>query len=294
MLKLRQVLEGKFFIMLMGIFLIAGLLYLMFFTPLLLVRNVLVTSVYKDIQVERLQAFLEPSMVNKNFLLLPFSEILKKTYDAFSELASLSCSRDFRLRQITCEAISFELVAVIKHEGEKYYMNSNGVVIPFDNRKLGLPIFDLVLNPLYAALSPDEPKSDQKAPEKKVFAFSTGKKILETEELEAILSTLESFEKVLKRKVINAKYIQVAAELSLTSKKAPKVPEESEEASSERPPPDSEESEEHEFTVLFDLRRDIEEQFQKLEKSQKVIDFSKVTKIDLSIDGEKVFYREAP
>lgn len=380
-LKLKQLLAGKFLVFLGAIALLSGTVYTVLFTQLFIIQSVEITSQYKDINVDKVKQHVLGHVEGKNTLLVRMNEVEDDTYNSFPDVSSVSCSRHFFQRSLECEAIGYELVAVIKHQGKKYYINENGVVIAFDNRKLGLPIFDLILNPVYAGLEatektsiaeslvdpyataptnpieavpveepssadsltssvlaarssgsnadaeatppnpegPAEPVVEEvvedpeteslredkrlffiqpfEAPPieplvinepRKVFDVAVGLKILNPEELKKILEAIGELEKVLGRKVIQAQYVQVAGELSLTSK--PEL------ATAELVNPEAEElalneDPDHQFTVLLDLRRSVEDQFTKLKKSKEVIDFSQVERVDLSIDGEKVFYR---
>lgn len=357
--------------------LMSGSIYTVLFTPLFIIKDAVITSQYKDINVDRVRAEVLEQVVGLNSLFLNTTELETSTYEAFPDVSSLACRRNIFQKNVSCEAIGYELVAVIKHQGKKYYINENGVVIEFDNRKLGLPIFDLILNPVYAGIAaaeetsieellveeviapvveevPAEPlqptsltasilsdrangptpvedttSTDEESPAeegnseeaavpeadservdklltfiqpfeappieplvinepRKVFDVAVGLKILDPVELGYILEAISELEKVLGRKVIQAQYVQVAGELSLDSKpersKAPVEDPEADELALQEDP-------EHQFTVLLDLRRNLEDQFTKLKKSKEVIDFSEVDRIDLSIDGEKVFYR---
>lgn len=371
-LRISQLMRGKFLLVLLGIGLAIGLVYGVFFTSFLHIRDVQTSSENKDVNVDRLQQALIEKVIGEHLFLISLREIEREMYDRFPDIASLECSRELFRRAVSCYAQGFELVAVIKHQEKRYYINENGVIIGFDNRKLGLPIFDLILNPIYAGaqakagetsnptptpqgpvqpeansptattsatptspltVSPATPTtageakaSDAKpeaetgiafitptqAPpveplvlqeEREVFEVTVGKQILDPDELKKILIAIQELEKVLHRKVIEALYVQVAGELSLRSKPAlAEEPAPGEEMPQEGPPseappapkPDENgESPDHEFTVLLDLRRSLDDQLRKLEKSKEVIDFSRVIKIDLSIDGDKVFYREA-
>lgn len=372
-LRISQLLQGKFLLLLLIVSLAGGIVYGVFFTRFLHIRDVSTSSENKDVNVDRLQQALIERVIDEHLFLISLREIEREMYDRFPDIASLDCSRELLTRSISCYAQGFELVAVIKHQEKRYYINENGVVIGFDNRKLGLPIFDLILNPIYAgveakadqattpamqgpvvpasspvaaetpppgsptpvnaptvapttpAASPTTPEEKppveeagiafisptQEPPvlplvleeERKVFEVTVGKQILDPKELKSILVAIQELEKVLHRKVIEALYVQVAGELSLRSKPAlaeespPEDGEASDEAIEVPPTPaepdESAESPDHEFTILLDLRRSLDDQLRKLERSKEVIDFSRVIKIDLSIDGDKVFYREA-
>lgn len=373
-LRISQLMKGKFLVLFLVIALTGGFVYGVFFTRFLHIRDVSTSSENKDVNVDRLQQALIEGVIDEHLFLISLREIEREMYDRFPDIASLECSRELFRRAISCYARGFELVAVIKHQEKRYYINENGVVIGFDNRKLGLPIFDLILNPIYAGVeakadqptaaamqgpvvpetapaatvgtppastnavstppgtgtapSPavNTPLSEEKLPveeagiafisptqeppvqplvlqeERKVFEVTVGRQILDPQELKSILVAIQELEKVLHRKVIEALYVQVAGELSLRSKPAlveetPANEEIAEEGAVEVPESPAEvdesaESPDHEFTVLLDLRRSLEDQLRKLERSKEVIDFSRVIKIDLSIDGDKVFYRE--
>ncbi len=368
-LKLKQVLAGKFLVFLAAVALLSGTIYGVLFTPVFIVQDVEITSQYKDINVDQVKIAVSEQVLGFNTLLIKTLDVETQTYEQFPDVSSVACSRNIFQKKILCEAIGYELVAVIKHEGKKYYINENGVVIGFDNRKLGLPIFDLILNPVFAGIEaaetasiadslvvpevvetvpetpeplpepivpesltasvlserangvaqPEEitPETSEPIPEisaereeklltfiqpfetppvepliinepRKVFDVAVGLKILDPVELKKILEAISELEKVLGRKVIQAQYVQVAGELSLDSKPelataAVEDPEAEELVINEDP--------EHQFTVLLDLRRDLDDQFTKLKKSKEVIDFSQTERIDLSVDGEKVFYR---
>jgi cell division septal protein FtsQ len=367
-LKVKQLLAGKFLVFVGSVALLSASIYTVLFTPLFIIQDAEVTTQYKDINVERVRAAIIDKVNGVNTLFLNTTDLENKTYEQFPDVSSVTCGRNVFQRIVTCEAIGYELVAVIKHQGKKYYINENGVVIGFDNRKLGLPIFDLILNPVFAGieaaentsiadslveenipeLEPDSPQPEapsvpesltasvlserangspdpeETSPEeaapvpeasaeredklltfiqpfevppvepliinepRKVFDVAVGLKILDPEELKNILEAISELEKVLGRKVIQAQYVQVAGELSLDSK-----PERAK-AAIEDPAAEElalEEDPEHQFTVLLDLRRNLKDQFTKLKKSKEVIDFSQTERIDLSIDGEKVFYR---
>ncbi|MGE3278336.1 MAG: hypothetical protein AB7J40_00815 [Candidatus Altimarinota bacterium] len=371
-LKLRQLLKGRL-LMVLGILLgIGGTAYGFFFTTLLDLRQVEVTTAYKDINIEKLQTHLQELVVGQHFFFLSLSTVAQEIYDHFPDVSSIACSRNIFTRALSCEAIGYELIAIIKHENERYYINENGVVINYDSRKLGLPFFDLILNPVFAeienrktakpsdtpvvveevaeaVLQPAQPSAETPQgsltasilndrstgtnpapapatiitdldvpetslffiqpdqappveplilePERKVFTVTIGQKILDPDELKTILEAIQKLEQVMGRKVIEAQYVQVAGELSLKSKPGGGTIEnqetigmENSEPSTLNPQP-SDEDPEHEFTVLLNLRRDVDDQIKKLSKSKEVIDFSQVTQIDLSIDGEKVFYR---
>lgn len=372
-LRISQLLQGKFLLLLLIVSLAGGIVYGVFFTRFLHIRDVSTSSENKDVNVDRLQQALIERVIDEHLFLISLREIEREMYDRFPDIASLDCSRELLTRAISCYAQGFELVAVIKHQEKRYYINENGVVIGFDNRKLGLPIFDLILNPIYAgveakadqattlamqgpvvpasspvaaetpppgsptpvnaptvasttpAASPTTPEEKppveeagiafisptQEPPvlplvleeERKVFEVTVGKQILDPKELKSILVAIQELEKVLHRKVIEALYVQVAGELSLRSKPAlaeespPGDGEVSDEVIEVPPtsaePDENAESPDHEFTILLDLRRSLDDQLRKLERSKEVIDFSRVIKIDLSIDGDKVFYREA-
>lgn len=366
LLRFRQLLAGKTLMFFGIIGLLGGLVYALFFTPLLIITDVEVSTDYKDINVERIRQALLEQVVQSNTLFVGLGNLEKTIYDRFPDVSSMACSRSLFRQSIVCQAIGYELVAVIKHQTKKYYINENGVVIAFDNRKLGLPIFDLILNPIFADLDPGEtelldapleeegpvPEEAQENPppasltadilqertdgvpestseeeallgsdgdlgsendvipeeqrllfiqpdeappleplirpeDREVFQIAIGKKILDPEELQTILEAIDQLESVLDRKVIQAQYVQVAGELSMTSK--PRVREK--EGTEGNEEPDIQEDPEHEFTILLNLRRNIESQFIKLRKTKEVIDFTEVELIDLSIDGEKIFYR---
>lgn len=342
LLRIKQLFKGKFLIVLGVIILISLIIYSAFFTTLLSVRAVEVSTDNRDINLERLNTALNEQLVGKNELLLNITTLENTAYDQFPDISSMSCSRNFFRRTIACAALGYELVAVINHEGNKYYINENGVVIGYDARKLGLPVFDLILNPVFAEIAergkettaveepliaagpvlPEQPKEDP-APQtpgptsktllflppsqdppieplqireaRSVFEVTVGKKILESKELKLILEAIKSLESIMQRRVIHAQYVQVAGELSLTSKQQPATPKDPnapEDPDAPKPPETpSSEPIDHEFTVLLDLRRNLDDQFKKLVKAKDVIDFSEVSRIDLSIDGEKVFYR---
>lgn len=372
LLKFRQLCAGKIVVILAIFAAFSGIIYVVFFTNTFRVMDVVVTTSYHDINPDQLEAVLQPELVQSNSLFLDVHAVEQQVYDQFPEVSSMDCSRDFFKRSFECEALGYELVAVVNHQDKKYYINENGVVIAFDNRKLGLPIFDLVLNPVFteevqgntpsiadiveetpeelipagptplpqsltASIlqgrssgqtaeestdgateeTPSLPELDDnqdggglisfiqpqdEAPIEPViinrqdglFDLVEGKKILAPEEVEQILTAIKQLEEVMGRKVIQVEYIQVAGELSLTSR--PQTPEEQPEETENleeegEPDPQSGEALDHEFVVLLDLGRDLENQFVKLKKSKEVIDFSQVSRIDLSIDGEKVFYR---
>jgi hypothetical protein len=343
LLKIKQLFQGKFLAVLAVLVLGTGLIYGAFFTPLLSVQSVEVNTDNRDINVERLSTAINQELVGKNELLLSLESLENSAYEEFPDISSLSCSRNFLSRTISCTALGYELVAVINHEANKYYINENGVIIGYDGRKLGLPIFDLILNPVFAEIEARKSKKEEtptaiSAPvptpapiepvvpaplpsvstlnftspsqdppveplvireERSVFEVTVGKKILEAKELKLILEAIKSLEEVMERRVVNVQYVQVAGELSLLSKPAPKAPTEPVENTDEEPfvdevpasPALPSEPADHEFTVLLDLRRSLEDQFKKLVKTKDVIDFSEVSRIDLSIDGEKVFYR---
>jgi cell division septal protein FtsQ len=364
-LKLKQLLAGKFLIFLFAVAVMSGTIYIVLFSGVFIVQDVEITTQYKDINVEQVKVSVIQQVSGVNTLFLNTHDLETDTYEKFPDVSSVACRRNPFKKLVTCEAIGYELVAVIKHQGKKYYINENGVVIGFDNRKLGLPIFDLVLNPVFAGIeaaekisiaesliieeatpveveestpeTPDSltasilsertnglPELEEIAPSelepipeasaeredklisfiqpfeappvepliinepRKVFDVAVGLKILDPEELRKILEAISELESVLGRKVIQAQYVQVAGELSMDSKpersKAPVEDPEADELALQEDP-------DHQFTVLLDLRRSLDNQFTKLKKSKEVIDFSQVERIDLSIDGEKVFYR---
>lgn len=385
LLKITQLFRGSRLAFLISFVLIFLGVYVAFYTPILLVQTVEATTEYQDINIEELRQTVGEKVVNQNALTMDLHGIEMEIYERFPDISALNCDRHLFTRSITCEVIGYELVAVVKNLGERYYINENGVVITFDNRKIGLPIFDLVLNPVYADLEPSEasPLSALQTPnplpfgpeltveghgeptppalvntpldpssgsltgsillerargvkkednpqaldpqpitlnseqdaitfispfdappvepvikaQREVFDIVVGKKILDPEELKKILDTIKELEKVLGRKVIHVQYVQVAAELSLTSRPQTLDPEPStlnSEPSTLNPEPstlNTSEAPDHEFTIFLDLRRNLEDQFTKLKKVKEVIDFSIVERIDLSIDGEKVFYK---
>jgi hypothetical protein len=369
-LKLKQLFKGKFLMVVLVLAGVGSAIYGFFFSPFFDTRSVEVSTAYKDINVENLKKSIEEMVLGEHLLLVSTYEVESSVYDTFPDVSSLRCGRSIFSRTFECEAIGFELVAIIKHEAQRYYINENGVVTSYDSRKLGLPVFDLILNPVFAeiesrtasktteteevatveeaVLQPVQPapsnslttsilngnqvaetpllvsdldvpdrslffiQPDQAPPEEplilepeiRVFEVTIGQKILDPKELQTILLAIQELEKVLERKVIEAKYVQVAGELSLKSKPAVGRGDgegenggdsgevgESETGAELAIPQPSDEDPEHEFTVLLDLRRDLEDQFIKLSKSKEVIDFTQVSQIDLSIDGEKVFYR---
>jgi len=157
-LKLQQLLKGKFLLALLVIAAMGGAVYGLFFTPFLATRAVEVTTAYKDINVENLRKAIHDLVVGKNLLLVSKQEVARTVYDTFPDVSSLGCGRKFFSLTFECEAIGYELVAIIKHETERYYINELGVVISYDNRKLGLPYFDLLPNPVFAEI---EPRSSQ-------------------------------------------------------------------------------------------------------------------------------------
>jgi len=336
-MKIRQLAKGRIALLLGIVALFVLSLYATFWTNLFTVVDLQVNTSYKDINIERVQQVLSPEVVGQNALFLDLEALETTSYELFPDVSSMGCHRNWFVRRVVCDAIGYELVAVIKHLEERYYINENGVIIAYDNRKLGLPLFDLILNPVFAGLTdaqraeleasldssvsldplsaptiepvvPEEPivieePADANSPARltfiqpteeppiepviknegrRVFEVEVGKKILDPEELKTILEALKETEDVLGRKVIQAQYVQVAGELSLTSKPAPR--EEGEEEVDIVEDPD------HEMTILLDLRRNLEDQFTKLKKTKEVIDFTTVDRIDLSIDGEKVFY----
>lgn len=303
-LKLKQLFHAKTGILVLITILIFGLLYAVFVSPLFKIQDVDIMTTYQDIPKEKLKAALFAKLHLKHLLFSEIKTPVREVQKKFPEVSGISCDRNFKRRTLECEATSFPLMAVIKHEGKKYYINENGVVIAYDGRKLGLPTFDLVLNPVFqsaASVIPSEVphaslRDAAEGSRNPIFSVVVGKKILETDEIQKILKTLQEFEKILKWKVLEAQYVQVAGELSLTSRQttgksqipmlAPSVVE----GTNNQKVPDPESSD-HDLTILFDLRRNLDEQLEKLLKTKEVIDMSKVTRIDLSIDGEKVFYR---
>lgn len=370
-LKLKQLFKGKFLLSFALLVAVGAGIYNMFFTSLFHIRSVVVTTVYKDINAENLQGAIGEMALNKHLFLISLTEVSTKIYDSFPDVSAIVCARNLIGRRLECDAIGYELVAVIQHQNERYYINENGVVITFDSRKLGLPFFDLILNPVFAEIE-DPPKEaaqplpeqvlqpvlpvnlppesltasilggresgdvsaltpsiipdldipdtslffiqpDQAPPveplilhvERRVFNVSVGQKILDPDELQTILKAIHELEQVLGRKVIEAQYVQVAGELSLKSKPSVGVQEGAEGLDGTDPATSlgaggteegveasvSDEDPEHEIIILLDLRRDLEDQLRKLSKTKEVIDFSEVSQIDLSIDGEKVFYR---
>lgn len=369
-MKLRQLLKGRILVVLGVLLGTGGSVYGIFFTPFLIVHQVEVTTAYKDINIEKLRTHLEELVSGQHLFFVSTAEISQEVYDFFPDVSSIGCSRNMFTRGLSCEAIGYELVAIIKHENERYYINENGVVINYDSRKLGLPFFDLILNPVFAEIEsrkagePAPPEATTAAvepvsqpvlpvegnpqdsltasilserstgisskpdpvsaiadldipdtslffiqpdqappveplilePERRVFSVTVGQKILDPDELQTILKAIQQLENVMGRSVIEAQYVQVAGELSLKSKPGVKGTEGTEEMEDMEDTEGTEENvsdeePEHEFTVLLDLRRDLDDQIRKLSKSKEVIDFSQVTQIDLSIDGEKVFYR---
>jgi len=287
--------------------LVLTFVWLVLFTSLLHIQSVLITTENKDINPEIVQKAAEKEVLDKNTLIFSILNFEKTILKNFPEISRLSCERHFLSRSLECDALGFPLIAVFKHEGKKYYMNENGVVIVFDSRKLGLPTFDLVLNPV--AVGKPQNKSEIRNPksetnskfeipnskntqgneqpatrnqqletsnQKSVFTVVVGKKILEPSEIHAILTAIDELEKTLGGKVINAQYIQVAGELSLMLQPA---------TSDQKPVT------RNQLTVLFDIRRDLDQQMAKLDKFKQVFDLGKISRIDLSIDGEKIFYR---
>ncbi len=275
--------------------LVLALFWLVFFSSILHIQNVLITTENKDVNQEKVQKTAEKEILDKNTLGFSIPNFEKSIVKNFQEISKISCARYFLRQSIECDALGFPFIAVFKHEGKKYYLNENGVAIAFDSRKLGLPTFDLVLNPIAVgkptpkndnpqqATSDQQPEtSNQKAlpasgGSKPVFDVTVGKKILEPSEIKAILAALDELEKTLGGKVINAQYIQVAGELSLAMRADHKDPK-----NLKNP---------KELTVLFDLRRDLSQQLVKLDKFKQVFDLRTISRIDLSIDGEKIFYR---
>ncbi|MDF2378820.1 MAG: hypothetical protein P1V18_01165 [Candidatus Gracilibacteria bacterium] len=395
-LKFKQRINKKFWIFLGTSAAVVAACYAVFFTPVLTVQNIEATTEYKDVKTEDVEAFMADLVLNKNTLLITAGIIEEEIYEAFPEVSSVVCGRNIFRKLFTCNAYGYELVAVIKHEGERYYINENGVIIAFDSRKLGLPILDLILNPVFsndrgviltdpkeevipevpvlepqklslADLSPTasilrqrsegtllelpEPTLDLNAevgpepepqplpdegelltfiqpdeifliqaqslieePERDPFEVEEGKKILDTDELKTILESINQLENDFKRKVSKAQYVQVAGELSLKSKyiaiedvedmkeveagegevslfKGPEVAPESEEGTEVPNPPIPQENPDHELEILLDLKRDLNKQFKKLRKAGEVINFAETDRIDLSIEGKKVFYR---
>lgn len=300
MLKIKQLFHAKTGFFILGLVLFMSFVYLIFFSPIFKIEDISVLSTAQDIPKEKLREALLKKLVQENLLFVELRDELKPVQKSFPEVSTLSCARLFRTRSLECEATSFPLMAVIKHEGKKYYINENGVVIAYDGRKLGLPTFDLVLFviPSLRSATADSGQTDPPvsfrptlsesasrrgaeeslSSHNEIFSVVVGKKILETEEIQKILKTLQEFEKILKWKVMEAQYVQVAGELSLTSRPTTNEPNAPNEPNNL-------------LTVLFDLRRNLDEQLEKLLKTKEVIDISKVTRIDLSIDGEKVFYR---
>jgi len=390
-LRFKQLFQGKVLISFGILALLGALIYTVFFTQMLIVNSLQVDTVYKDINVSKLEKFLDKKVVGQHSFFFDLNEIYLQSYEQFPEVSALACHRNYLLRAVNCEAYGFELVAVIKNKGKKYYINENGVVIAYDSRKLGLPLFDLILNPIFVdnpeanelvteevseeavetsvesetvtetdaevgepvsltdnilreksegtvlddesteaeAVTEEATESEELSVEevyfeetggfevkrvkfvkpfedppiepviqneaRAVFNVSVGKKILDPEELNSILEAIQRLEEVLERKVIHAQYVQVAAELSLTSK--PSMGEDKPNEEAEAATPDTEEDEEieedpeHELTIFLDLRRNLDDQLNKLKKTKEVVDFTQIERIDLSIDGEKVFYR---
>ncbi|MDP3976122.1 MAG: hypothetical protein Q8P95_04360 [bacterium] len=381
-LRLRQFLRSKWWLVLLILISFSGVIYAAFFTPLLLIQSVQVGSDYKDVNVGKLQRRIETELLGKSLTSVNLSQLEADVYEQNIDVASLLCRRDFLNRAVACNAIGYELVAVIKSRGMKYYINENGVVIDYDSRKLGLPIFDLILNPIYneglgvvekelpleeASVVEQAPptlteqvlksrleglsqaKPEQSAleeiivPEEGDFGFRlhtfiekgavtiegqeikqqegfqvvVGEKILDPAELKVILTSIERLEEVLGRKVSRAQYVQVAGELAISSQTTVGSAETpgigggkdlgGEEVEVEafaalpahlRTPQNNltrldeqERQAGHEVTVLLWLRGNLDQQFTKLRKLKEVVNFDEIQRIDLSIEGEKVFYR---
>ncbi len=382
--------------------------YAVFSTSVFLVREVHVFSSYQDINTDRVQVTVSKAALDQHLLFIDTLAIESEVYENYPGISEVNCHKKLLKRALECEAVGYELIAVIKHQAKKYYINENGVVLEYDQRKLGLPLFELVLNPVFAGLSEEEvialqeqaeneseaasaftasilspgvaepvalldteplkpfsvdlpegpqnddlpvdtpenegvtdaENSDSDSPEdaeetpqisakdlekfdsgfevktlrflsplegpppepiiknrgREVFVIAEGKQILDPEELDGILNAIRRLEDIMERKVISAQYVQVAGELTLTSK--PRALEDRKNAEEDVPGEQSAtqentptENPDHELIILLDLRRNVEQQLQKLAKAKEVINFQEISRIDLSIDGEKVFYR---
>lgn len=195
-LRFSQFFQSYFWRFLIATSLLFIMLYSTFFTTLFTIEKIQVFTSYKDINAKTIADFLEPSAVGKNLIFIALEGLQNQAAEKFPEVAQFNCERNFSERHVVCEAIGYELVAIIRQGGDRFYLNENGFLVEYDARKLGLPIFEILFR-----------ESSQKT-------FEVGDKILESSELKKILDLVLKLEKT--KKISVAKYIQVASELRVT------------------------------------------------------------------------------
>lgn len=283
--------KGKKPLLLMSVLGIITLLIILFFSPYFSVTEVIVTSKQQNINTQGIQQFVSPKVKNKNLFFFGQRRLTQQIYDAFGDVSAIRYRRK-PFHTLELDILGYPIVAIMKHENIRYYLNENGVLIAYDERNLSLPFFEFALMPTEEEKEADQTREDpmpteapesaagiilerthglpsdpeNKTPQPPSPPTLLGKQIITPEELKRLLSSIAAVEQQTGLKITYSSYVQVAEELNLKTSQ--------------------------DYWIVMDMGRDLKKQVEKLAKALQVISSIKLERIDLSIEGNKVFYKE--
>jgi cell division septal protein FtsQ len=253
----KPVKRSKFLVILLIILVFVGLIYILFMSPILVIKDYQIvideTVITNDL---KLNGFISEDLLGQNILLASTSNLSQSLSQDYPEIESITLEKQFPSK-ITIKLKKFKTVAnlinmVTSSDGlriqKKYLINSNGIVISENEENPELPYI----------------RTDTE----KAILLKT--EAIKKTHLDYIIKLTNLFEEKFGLKIIEADYLNREREVHLKTEK--------------------------DFYVWFDLNKDMSTQIEKLKKALPKLDIYKtpLEYIDLRIDGsnaEKVIFK---
>jgi hypothetical protein len=285
----KWITKRKLMVMAMVVAIIA-LIYLVFFSKTFQIQTVIVSSEQQNMNTERIQELIAPQIVGKNMFRFGQATLLPKLYSRFKDISSIKVIRH-SFHDVEIELRGFDIVALIKKDGNRYYLNENGTIVAYDERNLSLPVLELELyhpkqtekkqTPVQMEEEKNEPTGTAsiiqekfQATEKQMVAeeapepkeLQQGEQIIQPKELQEILLAIQEVKETTKQKINNVIYRQLPQELHVKTAQ--------------------------DYWVILNISANVAEQIHKLKRSLQSINPVQLKRIDVSIKGNKVFYTQ--